>query len=791
MTEINDSPDFVPVRIRRIMSEVKGLLSQHDDVTLRDLWKKKWAPAFLKIVEEREQRPQVEISLMGGTGAGKSTLVNALLEARILPVSNMRACTAAISEVAYADDGEYRATIEFVSRESWHEEIELLLADIRDGQAELVDDADRDAIAIPKLAKDKLAAVYGPWESDDLPSLNIADYSEPPEIANALDNGRTEFATPSLSDFRKHIRDYLDSKRRFWPIVKAVRMSGPFAALKCGAKLVDLPGINDPNAAREQVTKDYLKNCRFVWVVFNIKRVLTKDVSSLMQSDDFVRQIVMDGRENALTFVGTASDDIDIDSACEEFDLDEEASFSEIAKARNDSVRREVATQVGEIAHRIAANADSPERAAMLKEALLASRIFTASARDYLALSNLAKNRATLATVEETEIEQLREHMIRVCDDFGVDAQARSHHAQINNILNEVKAAVARSRANIDQKQHLTASKREELGEAITRLTGFLDRNLEDIQERFSQELSSGQDVLAERVKRAIDRARHDLTRTIEQWRRIHWATLRAVARRGGAFNSPTSGMHDFSADVAKPILDGITFAWSDFFGDRLTSSLAKWSDKLMSLAERQGLDVLREFDALKLRGEFNLEADFKSVVETTEMVIREQVGQIQADMHHSIDEVRRHLYEDVAERIATEMRQPFLDAAKESGSGMKQRMLDGIARHADRVSQDMFADIEEQLGTGVRGLNSWLGKKYGEMTSTIKRHAEIPVGNLLGREHVSEDELDKLRETLDDVSQAVNSIPIVEVRRPQRPDTSLMLMAALERHVGSGPRAG
>ncbi len=46
-----------------------------------------------------------------------------------------------------------------------------------------------------------------------------------------------------------------------------------------------------------------------------------------MQSEEFLRQIVMDGRADALTFVGTAADDIEIESGIDEFGLSEDAEL--------------------------------------------------------------------------------------------------------------------------------------------------------------------------------------------------------------------------------------------------------------------------------------------------------------------------------------------------------------------------------------------------------------------------------------------------------------------------------
>ena len=763
--------EAVHQRIKLIMEEVKKLLNEHQDKRIHDSWNDRWSKAFHKIIEERKHRPQVEISLVGGTGSGKSTLVNALLGARILPVSNMRACTAAISEVAYAEGDQYRATVEFVSRESWHEEINCLLEDIRDCQSQTEANDQDDTIAIPRVARDKLAAVYGPWETNELPSLAIADYKEPPEIAEALSNGISEVATTSLDDFRKAIREYLDSSCRFWPIVKSVKLAGPFQALECGAKLIDLPGINDPNAAREKITRQYLKECRFVWIVFNIKRVLTKDVSNLMQGDDFVRQIVMDGRENALTFVGTASDDIDVDSAWEEFGLDEDAEFSALATARNEAAQGEINKQIADIADRIARNAGETKRASGLREAFLASRVFTVSARDYLALSRLAKNRPQFTSIAETQIDELREHMVTITADFGVEAQALAHHARINHILNEIKAEVARSRSAIDQQCEMSLAKRKELSEAVTRLASFLRRDLEDYQARFSQDLRAGHDVLAERIKRAIDRARYELDHIVAHWNQIHWATLRAISRRGGAYLSPTSGEHDFSADITRPILNGIAFAWSDFFGERLTSCLEKWSDKLITAATRHGLDVLRAVSALNLKAQSKVETDFKSVFETTEKVMREQLGQTQVEMNHRINEVRRKLYNTIPEQVENAMNPSFSAASEEEGAGMKKRMLVRISKDVEGVSQDMFADIEESLGVGVRSLTNWLCDKFGEMTDTIKRHTQIPMSNLMEQEGMSTQELKALRKSIEEVSRSIDALPMVELQslRPDR----------------------
>src|SRR5437870_1470006 len=94
-------------RVRHAFLQIQTFMKEYGNERFRSLWSG-WAKQFADLMDRARQRPEVVISLVGGTGAGKSTLLNALIGVRVLPVSNMRACTAAICEVAYGV-GPYRA----------------------------------------------------------------------------------------------------------------------------------------------------------------------------------------------------------------------------------------------------------------------------------------------------------------------------------------------------------------------------------------------------------------------------------------------------------------------------------------------------------------------------------------------------------------------------------------------------------------------------------------------------------------------------------------------------------
>jgi ribosomal protein S18 len=736
MTTGQASPETVRDRVARVRTILGETISRKGTDRLKERWANTWSVELDNIEAQSVRRPEVAISLVGGTGAGKSTLVNAIVGVRLLPVSNMRACTAAISEVSYGESGSYEAGIDFISRESWQHEVDMLLQDISDEtavrEASDHDAQGGDAVRVSRAAKDKLKVVYGLDDETFTRPLDFRQLKEPPGIAEAMDRGTISFADTDLEAFRKKVKLYLDSKEQYWPVVKTVRIRGPFDSLICGAKLVDLPGINDPNEAREQVTKDYLKTCRFVWIVFSTKRVLTKDVKNLMQTDDFARQVVMDGRQDALTLIGTHSDDIDIQAAKEEFSLSEDACELEAVRARNDAAKKEVRGQLRDIAERLARNAGEDGRAVALIRSFEQSKTFIVSARDYLHHVGAAKNKYTIIeNLDDTQIPALRRHMESTCSAYGTESQARAMHGQLLCLLNGVKSVLHQEQASLRRQTELTAKQRKEMSEAIDRLHNFLDRDLAEHERAFEQDLTGKHDLLQERMRRAIDRARNDLDQITDGWRHIHWATLRAIARRGGVYVSGASGRHDLAADIAKPVLNGITFAWTDFFGDKLEHALEVGCDRIFSLAERHRLSVVKNTTVIGGEAVTLLHKDLEGAMESMERVVRELMGQARSEMTGKMEDVRRTLYEQIPGHVRASMRPAFEAASAESGRGMKDRMVGILADRSRSVSGVMFDDADRSIMEGVRSLNDWLATKYREMTRTALRHFQLPVDNI------------------------------------------------------------
>uniref|UniRef100_A0A670IUT4 Dynamin N-terminal domain-containing protein n=1 Tax=Podarcis muralis TaxID=64176 RepID=A0A670IUT4_PODMU len=227
----------------------------------------KWREQVASL-QKATQMPQTHIAVVGNTGAGKSCLLNALLdEEAVLPTSAMRACTAVVVEVSRADGSSpYEADVEFLSREEWEKELKALLEDMKDKSGHLkrrCPDRKTEAGA----AYSRVKAVYG--RVDELEKLE-----EMQEVTQHLGTVK-HVCAETATEFRAAIERFIDSRTdnlremkggEFWPIVKCVRIRLAKAeVLRTGAVLVDLPGVRDANAARDSVAKE-VGNCFRVFV---------------------------------------------------------------------------------------------------------------------------------------------------------------------------------------------------------------------------------------------------------------------------------------------------------------------------------------------------------------------------------------------------------------------------------------------------------------------------------------------------------------------------------------------
>jgi hypothetical protein len=256
------------------------------------------------------------IGVVGNTGAGKSSVINAMLDEERLvyallkllpfpgmansinrPTNTMRACTAVVTELSYNDkDGDaYRAEIEFITVADWQKDLTCLYQDLIDGNGDVSRDC-TNAESDAGIAYAKIKAVFPKMTREDICNSSVAILLEDPNVSRILGTCKNIESDDSLR-FYKMLQKYVDSKEKatgksnqskgnqskerkepkemeYWPLIKVVRIFVKSPALATGAVIVDLPGVHDANAARAAVAESYMKQCTGLWIVAPIIRAV-------------------------------------------------------------------------------------------------------------------------------------------------------------------------------------------------------------------------------------------------------------------------------------------------------------------------------------------------------------------------------------------------------------------------------------------------------------------------------------------------------------------------------------
>jgi hypothetical protein len=275
-------------------------------------------------------------------------------------------------------------------------------------------------------------------------------------ITSALGTTRTVSGKAALP-FRRALEQYMDSTNEvvggcFWPLVKQVRIfSSRWKVLKTGAVLVDAPGVHDDNSARDAVVKAHLKDADAVWIVSNIVRavndktgaelVLDPSTSALpshcllaadwpaahpevarsrlasaakdMLSENFRRQLLMDGHFGSLAFIATHSDVLRRAEAIRSLKLPDDATLRECALARNRYTEQRLRSDFAAGLRELAAQAGDRSAGG---EAARADKlpVFTVSSIDFQKLSGLRPADGPPSVwddVEQTHIPALVRHV--------------------------------------------------------------------------------------------------------------------------------------------------------------------------------------------------------------------------------------------------------------------------------------------------------------------------------------------------------------------------------------------
>jgi hypothetical protein len=716
-----------------------------------------WEKRLSTLLDDVRKKPQVPIALVGSTGSGKSTLLNALLGVEVLPVSNMKPCTAVVTSVRYSPSPVFQATVTFLSRQAWDEELRKLKDTFRPGDQD--DDAEGadEWQVISRSTKDKICAVYGLDKEavEKMPDLD--EIRLDPQMAGCLagEGSQIFLEAATAKELKQKLRGYLSSEERFWPLIKTVEISGPFEALRHGAVLIDLPGVNDPNQAREEVTRSFLRDAPFIWIAFNTKRGMTKDIHELLVKQDLLRQFLMHGKHDAVTFIGTHADDFDPEQAIDEFNLDADATNAEIIRERTRRVVKQVRADLEdistELAHVANAKFDDLER---LKHTLAQTKVFVVSTRAYMQLEKISQGRKDygIERIDDAGVPAVVRHLSEVCRKQDMRAHHEDIERRLGFVIEEVQGFFLARISQIELQQGALRQKADELKARLAGPRTTLAAETDRVHDRASVRFESRRESFESGIKLAADRARHGLEDRFDRWRGMHHMTLRACMVRDGEFSSSNGNHYDFNKDIALPLLESIPFTWDDFFGQHLRESLAEVREQLKARGE---VFLERLKSEAFISGVFDTEriASLSSDIELSQRNIEFHVEEKTNGVLRTIQRVRSELGDGISHTIRNSMLPAYAAAKDESGGGMKARMLKTVTNHARQSCDQLFDNILAELTDGVVELGLQFNHDLRELADIVGQQADRVSGNLgLGAVQHQTQNVESTRHALDEI---------------------------------------
>jgi hypothetical protein len=640
------------------------------------------AGEIARLESDLNRTQPIPIALVGLTGVGKSTLLNALLEEEFLPVGVIGSQTAAFVTISYAPGWE--VTCDYID--------EAELRDIfNDAGSETDEENETGSPEARERAGKKVRTLLKLQDGDPLPAPEELRKGPPADLLDVVSNGPRRFYVEN--DWKGQLTAH--AKGHLWPITKTIDVRGPFPMLQSGVVISDLPGAGDLNRARANQAAEAIKNAGQVLIACDGKLLQTSLMDQLEGAGRLPHRLFRDGQHVQVVLVGTSLDS-KLPEPDEEPEQVRELGLDPASASTEDvfeAVGREWAKRVVPLFRdwlKVKADQFLPElpasdRAERVERIMASVVAVPTSAKDWVRFCRKKKPRVSRSP-EDTGVPELQRRINQLAD-----AQVATTVGALERRIEALKESVLNA---IDRSESL-------LGADITGIVAALERSqskMKEVQDCHVQVVDDLRLAVLDRFRQiretlsdkianaALKMAQIGQKQVHEHLADLHWASLRATVNHGGFWTTRNGRLVNLRDALGGEITRLVPQAWSRVAEHRIgkqiedartkaLGTLKEFAGSIGAVVEEDVADELSRqsvgqlFEAGLGRAEVKLERAAKKVTDL--------LGNTSKDMQERVDEA-----------VDLSVASVCADCSLDSGMGWKWRSVTRIVDGTDRVAK-------------------------------------------------------------------------------------------------------
>nr|XP_051687746.1 nuclear GTPase SLIP-GC isoform X2 [Oryctolagus cuniculus] len=645
---------------------------------------------LLALIEKPSLDP-IYVGLFGSTGAGKSSLINAIIQqAMFLPVSGESTCTSCIVQVSSGYCEQYEAKIHLLSDQEWKEELKnltKLLHRTEDLSGEEADAWDKDDDAMEE-AMCKLQVVYGMGaENKSYKELLRAKPKAKIPTSRIITLKAEEAGELSvkLDPFIRTQRRGWDGElpeTQIWPLIKHVEVTLPKSELiPEGVVLVDIPGTGDFNSKRDEIWKKTIDKCSVIWVISDIERV-----SGGRAHEDLLNESIRACQRGFCTDVAlviTKTDKLHLPEYLRERKMGNQTipSQREAVLERNEMIKLQRNRILKEKLKR-----KLPADSRVLQASDL---VYTVSAQEYW--------QGAFLTEEETEIPKLREYIRKRL----LDKKRRLVTKYVTEAFGLLLLIDSLSSTERLLNEHLHMSG----------LRRFVEEKMELLEKAIEQCFAHMEQPLREGVRIARASCRHILGAFLvrSKGNQGFHQTLKAVCLKNGIYASRTLPRIDLNEAITQPLYDQIDPVFGGIFraGTPSGSALLPHIDAFKCSLQQKMMEI-------SIRNGWKYDRCKNSF-------LIQEISAMLGGLEGHIFRRKRKLYESLTTSVQNDLKPCYEEAAHITGKKACERMKDVIRRGVDRqVAEGMFERAQERMQHQFQQLKNGIMEKVKGSVATV-----------------------------------------------------------------------